>query len=377
MSGRLRLRVDPLYLGESLSSFVDRTAQYYCMSTRELLGQLRESDGNFLSVPQLDYMGRSSLSARLAEAVIGWKDEPYPRHFAVQPLLRNHLRAAYCPRCFVEDLAAGRTPYFRLAWASFYVTCCPEHRSPLFEWHDVGREGRKLPGQWIYQEPTSAQAFPPSFREDLAFLDTVEAIDLPEIYGGLGWKRMVEHLLALQRVMEIAGSAPEPTSFAHTYKRRDITDTIVDLTRVAISWMWGVPNTPRSYAGLEPRAGMFEYVTTSGRFPRGVPTAVANLHDLRWRRTLLLFIARSLAGGPALSQLMFPDVAIATLWRTYWEEIQPMFSPGHWAHVMRVTPGVTRFLDSSCVYRETGGAPYHFILKDGRPTKGGFRIMPN
>lgn len=40
-------------------------------------------------------------------------------------------RGQFCSHCFAEDVACGRQPYFRLAWESTEVTCCPIHRQPL------------------------------------------------------------------------------------------------------------------------------------------------------------------------------------------------------------------------------------------------------
>lgn len=37
----------------------------------------------------------------------------------------------FCSHCFKDDLANGRKPYFRLAWESAEVTCCPIHHQPL------------------------------------------------------------------------------------------------------------------------------------------------------------------------------------------------------------------------------------------------------
>jgi len=40
-------------------------------------------------------------------------------------------KGQFCPECLAEDLASGRTPYFRLAWESKSVTVCNKHRSRL------------------------------------------------------------------------------------------------------------------------------------------------------------------------------------------------------------------------------------------------------
>jgi hypothetical protein len=45
--------------------------------------------------------------------------------------LSMHGRGQFCPSCFAEDKATGRTPYFRLAWESNLVTVCPQHKVQL------------------------------------------------------------------------------------------------------------------------------------------------------------------------------------------------------------------------------------------------------
>lgn len=40
-------------------------------------------------------------------------------------------KGQFCPQCLAEDLASGRTPYFRLAWESKLVTVCNKHRVRL------------------------------------------------------------------------------------------------------------------------------------------------------------------------------------------------------------------------------------------------------
>lgn len=40
-------------------------------------------------------------------------------------------RGQFCTACFEEDRAAGRTPYFRLAWESAAVTVCHRHKTPM------------------------------------------------------------------------------------------------------------------------------------------------------------------------------------------------------------------------------------------------------
>jgi hypothetical protein len=66
------------------------------------------------SVPRLDRL-----------TFLPWKD------VIAQNGLTILSNGQFCPQCLAEDLASGRTPYFRLAWESKLVTVCTTHRVRL------------------------------------------------------------------------------------------------------------------------------------------------------------------------------------------------------------------------------------------------------
>ncbi len=143
-SRHLKLRIDPPYPGESLSSSVDRAASLWSISRTELLRQLGDSN----STADLDLRplhARENLARAFGVEVsdIDSATAAPGRHGS---LVAKALRSAYCPLCFSEDRTAGRVPYFRLCWAVLWVTHCPVHGTPLFEWVDVAYGGqRRLP----------------------------------------------------------------------------------------------------------------------------------------------------------------------------------------------------------------------------------------
>src|SRR3546814_13343948 len=75
--------------------------------------------------------------------------------------LAQRQRRAYCPTCFQEDLAAGRTPYFRNDWIPVLVTACWRHGTPLFDWEMVYSKGwRRWPKSWLYKTDNAAGDIP-------------------------------------------------------------------------------------------------------------------------------------------------------------------------------------------------------------------------
>ena len=131
----LCLRIDSPYPGESMSSFLSRTAQFYAMPTPSLLKELLQ--GRNWSKEErrdLDLAPSPLLLQRLSETVRDWQPLTEEHQGFMRWTLAQRQRRAYCPTCFLEDLDAGRTPYFRTDWIPALVTCCWKHGTPLFDW---------------------------------------------------------------------------------------------------------------------------------------------------------------------------------------------------------------------------------------------------
>jgi hypothetical protein len=127
----------PPHGGESLHSWFERVAAYYGLSPCGMLSSVARG----LSKPQrwsdafkvgialagsrkvarrlitLSGLSPSTLSS-LRPARTGWE------------LPRQEFRA-YCPRCCLEDLHRGESPYGRLVWQQAWYTVCRVHRMPL------------------------------------------------------------------------------------------------------------------------------------------------------------------------------------------------------------------------------------------------------
>ena len=160
MSG-LTLRVDPPYEGESLSSFIGRAAQFYGTPLLALLADLGRPSGSGSTRYDVDLNPHPTLQPCLCEAVPGWRS-PVDVHQGFRHwVLGPYQRTSYCVRCFEEDLAQGRTPYFRLDWVPVLVTSCWKHRVPLFNWLDTSGGLRRMPRAWLH--PSGEGGIAPSF----------------------------------------------------------------------------------------------------------------------------------------------------------------------------------------------------------------------
>ncbi len=127
----------PPYEGESLHSWFERVAAFYGLSAHRMLSSVarglpkpkRWSDAFKVGITlagnrkvarrliALSGLSPSTLTS-LRPARTGWE------------LPRREFRA-YCPRCCLEDLDRGETPYGRLVWQQAWYTVCRVHRMPL------------------------------------------------------------------------------------------------------------------------------------------------------------------------------------------------------------------------------------------------------
>lgn len=166
-SKHLKLVPQSLMPDESISSLVDRQAQLWGVSRKELVYQAAFISGLIahkdLDVCKADdfldiYARKTGIDRRLLES---------HRAQISRPLVSPGLRYAYCPMCFHEDASAGHTPYFRLDWARIFLTHCQRHGCPLFRWLCVSPDStRKLPHGWFVGEGPDQRSIP-QFRRDL------------------------------------------------------------------------------------------------------------------------------------------------------------------------------------------------------------------
>jgi hypothetical protein len=171
---RLRLRVDPPYDGESISSFVGRAAQSYSTPVRSLLSDLTGGKPPSKQKIDLDRNPSNELLEGLGDAVHGWNSSLDNMKGFNHWVLAPSERYAYCPLCFKEDLEGSRVPYFRNDWMAALTTNCWKHRTPMFNWLlRSPTYGRQLPKDWILRSRRDASTYPEFFMADLHALEEI------------------------------------------------------------------------------------------------------------------------------------------------------------------------------------------------------------
>ncbi len=160
--------------GESLSSWVDRNIQRYGQTRRGLIATLGvdyQKSWDFDAFDMWPARGRFFKATGLT-----WQDlAPH----AISPVERDwmllpHIRNPYCPRCFADDLAKGRMPYFRLDWSRVLLTHCVIHGTPLLAWGQVFGDGsRVLPAVWV-EGTGKPPKIGPRLKRDLKVTDAFE-----------------------------------------------------------------------------------------------------------------------------------------------------------------------------------------------------------
>lgn len=127
---------------ESLLSYLCRLAVSHAVSVTELSRKIAKTAGwdlcdNYnwkrLHLSGNGEAARNWSSALSALTSVEQLDQltllPWADVVAQQSL--TTMSARWCPQCFAEDRAAGRSPYLRLAWDVGCVTACQRHRTQL------------------------------------------------------------------------------------------------------------------------------------------------------------------------------------------------------------------------------------------------------
>ena len=243
----LRLRVDAPYPGESLSSFIGRAAQFYGVRVPSLLNQLMQGEKWTNSGRRdIDLNPPVALERRLAESVLNWRS-PLIDHKGFHDLtLAPARRHSYCPTCFEEDLAKGRTPYFRNDWMAIFVSTCWQHGTPLFSWEATGVHGqRRLPKAWLYKLDSidlaeAAAVAPPFFQRHRQQLQQLPDDGKSEIDTNLSLSDALGCLSRLQHAVEKPSAhamhqyplGQDPRALVRSFAQSVIRDAARDLTDV-------------------------------------------------------------------------------------------------------------------------------------------------
>jgi len=360
----LRLRIDAPYPGESLSSFVGRAAQFYGMPVPSLLNQLMQGE-KWTSGGRrdIDLNPPAALERRLAESVRDWRS-PLTSHQGFHDLtLAPARRHSYCPTCFEEDLGKGRTPYFRNDWMAIFVSTCWQHGTPLFSWEATDSAGRRrLPKTWLYnldvcKQDKAIAGAPLFFQRHREQLQQLCHSGSSEIDTDLNLTDALGYLAGLQYAVEKPSEdmlqryplGQDPRGLVRDLAHNVMRDAARDLRgleekpiastacpREATDWFDPAP--------LRAAKRAWEYTSDGLRQTK----------TLGWRRTYLLFAARTLAGSQRFGPLISARHR-ALPWRTWWDrDLMPLLGPRQRETLTWMAQACGRHLDESATPR--GGA---------------------
>jgi hypothetical protein len=325
----LRLRIDSPYPGESMSSFLSRTAQFYAMPTTALLKELVEGQNwSALDRRDVDLAPSSVLERRLSEVVPDWKS-PLDEHQGFMAwTLAQRQRCTYCPTCFLEDLSMGRTPYFRNDWIPALVTTCWKHGTPLFDWENVySGAWRRWPKSWLYKADNVANDIPIFMRNHLESLEQLHTVEASEAYvfDGISISQSLNYLKQLQRLLEKPSAAPmpEPEVFRSTHGtfQHNARELVRFATRHEIGH--GEPPIAMAACSLEESEWFGPLpVRAARRHWEFLDFGIRLTGCIRWRRRYLTFVARTLIGIDRFGAIFPSESAVPSLpWREWWKRV--------------------------------------------------------
>lgn len=301
MSIRLRLDCEPRYPGESYSSFVERLAQSYLLTTEQLIVEL---------------LGRASLGSRggdidrypsdLLTSTIGvavgtgngsWRDSDVPKfNFWV---LSPRRRFAYCPKCFVDDLNKNQTPHFREKWIGVMASHCLVHESPLMEWRVTKGSMRVLPKKWLGFQSHDLCEVEQAFWSDVALLENDEAASDDDF---VMLRLELKRVLSLYKLLEGGREGPLIDRFG---------SALVKSLCNMVAWSLFDPASGRPVRVLpidiEPSEPYFGDLNISTRLFRfGHESTFRLAPSLAWRRSVMLGVCRLLETSGLLSAALAP-----------------------------------------------------------------------
>lgn len=305
-----------------MSSFLGRASQFYAMPPKVLISQLLGSEKAFgKGISDLDLNPSPQLEQALAESVEGWRSPLSDFHGLYGPILIQRGRCAYCPRCFKDDLEAGRVPYFRMDWSGFFVSTCWIHGSLLLPWHATSGQGlRRLPRTWLYGLKTVRDDVPDFFDAHLRLLENFERGAI-QVYGGLEPRTVTERLVRLQSAVEKQSTKPTPIYPKGKDPQLRLRRIAYEVATVAAGELWGVGPHGRDVNWLTIESESYELVEVPSEPQVWLRSmhALRRVVDLNWRRTFLWVVAMSVGGTQEFGGLLSPPGAHQP-WRRWWND---------------------------------------------------------
>lgn len=136
----VRAAIGPPASDETISSVLDRAANFWGIDRPSLLAAVGASScGEDDDAPSPITLGAIAEMTGFPPASLA----PLTVPDSAQQLQTGH-RGGYCPRCWADDVAQQREPYFRRSWASCAALACDLHGNLLYAW-EVDNGGLRRP----------------------------------------------------------------------------------------------------------------------------------------------------------------------------------------------------------------------------------------
>jgi hypothetical protein len=320
--------MDLPYPDETWASFLDRAAQRYLCSRKDLLVQLVpyiDRDG----WPDLDTSPSFGPLARVVGALVdalgvSSADLPTESRGVTRNSLPPRSRVDYCPLCFLEDLAKRRTPYFRFQWAIPYLPCCHRHETPLLRWRSVRyrSDERNLPLNWV-------------LRPRIKYADNCSWLDEDAAYASRFAESKVSRDHPIRLVQRLGKSVVQFS--ADPLSWREVSPFFGFNLESLICL--GASSTPRGKPNAEllrPASGgerLFGPPRASYRWQTRAMYKVwlGKPMDIAYRRSLLWFAARTIFGSSCRTCLFDGFIAPSGGWESWWLGVVKPLVPRHFA----------------------------------------------
>lgn len=330
-----RLHIDPPYPGESMSSVVSRAAQTYAVRHSNLVNELLAGQRWPADITRdMDFNPPISLEKSLQLRVHGWNSPVKRTNYFHGRKLAPKFRTTYCPLCFEGDLQDGRTPYFRLSWASSWTTFCWIHRCPLMDWTVRSQvQYRKLPDCWVHGNHADSDEVPAFHLHNLDAARRFRAEDGDVLVDGNYEKADVRIVLQLlwraQNLLERPGDEvdcePQLNHDLHLLRYAFV------LTQMGAAQFSPMHEHPAAHATYRPALSPFlsdvydwMNITTNPSYDR----CIRNTCMVAWRRTYLWFAVRTLATSRRFSLALTGRELSSCQWPSWWaDELLTLLGP--------------------------------------------------
>lgn len=311
---QIYLWVDLPFPDETWASFLDRAARFYRCYRRDLISDLAPgsnvNDRQDFDVSMPECVHSGLLSALHVDARILPKSSRGITSDSL-PALR---RLDYCPHCFVDDLKARRTPYFRFQWAIPLLTHCLVHQTPLLKWRSHrSRDERILPWKWVAAPSLKAAAACPWLGEDLAFARQYGPSNIARWHPFSVVRRFSESIVKI-----------DAQQLSWTFLRYAHPDFSVD-TLLPLGMSCGLQ--PSEPLAAVTRPSEDPRLFAPAPFPVTWETDymgrcwISRVATVGFRRSLLWFAARAVMGSRTSTSLVNNATAPAGSWENWWTAI--------------------------------------------------------